>query len=151
MNDSAPLSLLPEDKLDALRYLDEFHFWYSLDDQRRCRRCHRVLTGRQVEIQERPGTRGRMLLRCPTAGCISTPDEWVYVDAMEAASQKTPSSRLPGNARDMAPRAKQAGRKDAGPGASRRRFASLRAALIRRSKGALVTQTMPPAPDPLAP
>jgi len=31
---STPLHLAPEDKLDVLRYLDEFHYWHSLDDQR---------------------------------------------------------------------------------------------------------------------
>src|SRR5256714_11128597 len=45
---SIPLQLAPEDKLDLLRYLDEFHYWHSLDDERRCKRCSRLITGRRI-------------------------------------------------------------------------------------------------------
>lgn len=72
-----PLELSVEDKLDALRYLDEFHCWYSLDDQRFCRCCGRRITGRQIVVVELQGTRGKFELRCPSAGCLSIPSDWV--------------------------------------------------------------------------
>ena len=71
----------PEDKIDALRYLDEFHFWYSLDDERRCGCCGRSFTGRQVMVIELRGTRGKLKLQCPSAGCISAPNNWTDVGA----------------------------------------------------------------------
>jgi hypothetical protein len=71
-----PLELDTEDRLDALRYLDEFHFWYSLDDERRCQCCSRSFTGRQVMVIELQGTRGKLQLKCPTLGCQSTPKNW---------------------------------------------------------------------------
>jgi len=73
MSAYAPFQLDPEDKLDALRYLDKFHFWHSLDDECRCHRCGRFLTGRQISVIELQGTRGKLALKCPTAGCQSTP------------------------------------------------------------------------------
>ena len=71
-----PLQLSAEDKLDALRYLDRFHFWRSLDDGRRCRCCGRSITGRQIAVFELYGTRGRLQLQCPSPGCLSTPSDW---------------------------------------------------------------------------
>jgi hypothetical protein len=88
MNASSPLLLSPEDKLDALRNLDEFHFWHSLDDQRSCKRCGRSITGRQIIVTELKGTRGRLRLQCPTVGCVSTPSEWIYADPGLAARLK---------------------------------------------------------------
>src|ERR1043165_4415421 len=82
---SVPLQLAPEDKLDLLRYLDEFHYWHSLDDERRCKRCSRVITGRRILVIELPGTRGKLRLQCPTVACISTPSDWVYADPILAA------------------------------------------------------------------
>ena len=92
---SAPLPLSPEDKLDLLRYLDEFHFWSSLEDERRCARCHEVITGRQVLVFERRGTRGRLSLQCPTAGCFSTARDWDYPNPLAAARLKNEFGRPP--------------------------------------------------------
>ena len=89
MHPSRPLSLSPEDKLDALRSLDEFHFWHSLDDRRNCKRCGRSISGRQILVLELKGTRGRLRLQCPTVGCISTPSDWVYADPVLAARLKS--------------------------------------------------------------
>jgi hypothetical protein len=89
---SSPLTLSPEDKLDILRHLDEFRFWHSLDDQRRCTRCHEAITGRQILVLERPGTRGRMRLQCSTPGCTSAPSEWVYLNPVLFATFKSPSA-----------------------------------------------------------
>jgi hypothetical protein len=82
---SAPLQLLPEDKLDVLRYLDEFHYWHSLEDKRRCKRCGRIITGRQMIVIELQGRRGKLHLQCPTVACVSTPSDWVYADPVLAA------------------------------------------------------------------
>lgn len=82
---STPLQLLPQDKLDVLRYLDEFHYWHSLDDKRRCKCCGRVITGRQMIVIELQGRRGKLHLQCPTVACTSTPSDWVYADPVLAA------------------------------------------------------------------
>jgi hypothetical protein len=82
---SNPLQLAPADKLDVLRSLDEFHYWHSLEDKRRCKRCGRVITGRQMLVIELQGRRGKLHLRCPTVACVSTPSDWVYADPVLAA------------------------------------------------------------------
>jgi hypothetical protein len=82
---SIPLQLPPEDKLDLLRYLDEFHYWHSLDDQRICKRCDRTITGRQTLVVGLQGRRGKLRLQCPSAGCVSTPGDWAYANPVEAA------------------------------------------------------------------
>ena len=82
---SAPLELPAHDKLDVLRYLDEFHFWNSLDDERRCQRCGHTITGRQILVFELHGTRGAMRLQCPTPGCVSKPGDWMYANPVKAA------------------------------------------------------------------
>ena len=89
MHPFAPLTLTAEDKLDSLRYLDEFRYWHSLDDQRRCRRCFEIITGHQILIFEFKGRRGGMRLHCPTPGCLSSPSEWVYADPVLAATLKS--------------------------------------------------------------
>jgi hypothetical protein len=96
---SIPLQFAPEDKLDLLRYLDEFHYWHSLDDERRCKRCRRLITGRQILVVELDGTRGRLRLQCPTVACVSTPSDWVYADPVLAAKLRA----------DFRPAASQAG------------------------------------------
>lgn len=92
MSASIPLRLAPEDKLDALRHLDEFHYWHSLDDERLCQRCKRTITGRQIVVIELQGTRGRVRLQCPTVGCVSTVSEWVYANPVRAARQRAEST-----------------------------------------------------------
>jgi hypothetical protein len=49
MSDYIALELGTEDKLDALRYLNVFRFWYSLDHERRCQRRGRSITARQSD------------------------------------------------------------------------------------------------------
>ena len=89
MSASTPLQLPPEDKLDVLRYLDEFHYWHSLDDERRCGRCGSIITGRQILVIELQGTRGKLRLQCPTAGCVSTPGAWAYANPLQAAKLRS--------------------------------------------------------------
>jgi hypothetical protein len=85
MSACTPLQLGPEDKLDLLRYLDEFHYWHSVDDQRVCKRCGHKITGRQVFVIELQGTRGKLRLKCPTAGCVATPGDWSCAKPVQAA------------------------------------------------------------------
>ncbi|HMG04474.1 MAG TPA: hypothetical protein VK581_03375 [Chthoniobacterales bacterium] len=84
---AAPLALSPEEKLDLLRYLDRFRFWYGLDDDRICGQCHRIITGRQIIVAE---AEGDVTLQCPTVGCLSTAGDWYYADPVEAATRQNP-------------------------------------------------------------
>ena len=133
MQSSAPLSLLPEDKLDLLRYLDEFRFWHSLEDERRCARCQRTITGKQLLVFERQGTRGKMRLQCPTVGCVSTPSEWIYANPVRFAASGTFPAGSPEthhyNVHAASARYRQT--EDVRTKAPRRRRGSLRAALAR--------------------
>jgi hypothetical protein len=84
---SAPtcVKLSPEEKLEILRRLDEFHFWHSLDDRRMCRECGHSITGWEIQVIEGKHPRDRMRLQCPTEGCVSSPSQWVYADPVLAA------------------------------------------------------------------
>src|SRR6266571_6507255 len=74
---SPPIALSDADKLDALRRLDQFRQWGSLDEKRYCLVCGKIITGRQIEVAG--GTRGNGPLRlsCPTERCNSIPMDWV--------------------------------------------------------------------------
>jgi hypothetical protein len=69
-------ALLPEDKLMVLQANDLRRKWHSLDDQRVCVLCDRIITGRQVEVKREPN--GTLSVHCPTAGCPSVPSDWFY-------------------------------------------------------------------------
>jgi hypothetical protein len=77
MASSEAVTLSDTDKLQVLRRLDQFRQWQSLDDERFCLVCGRLITGRQ--IQAAGGTRGNGPLRlsCPTKQCNSIPMDWV--------------------------------------------------------------------------
>lgn len=92
MSASTPVQISPADKLDVLRYLDEFHYWCSLADERICKRCGQIITGRQILVMELQGTRGKLRLQCPTAGCVSTAGDWVYANPVRAARLRAESS-----------------------------------------------------------
>src|SRR5216117_4369317 len=74
---SPPIKLSDVDKLDALRRLDQFRQWGSLDEKRYCLVCGKIITGRQIQVAG--GTRGNGPLRlsCPTVRCNSIPMDWV--------------------------------------------------------------------------
>ena len=65
------------EQLEALRQLDQFRQWHSLDEKRYCLVCGELVTGRQIQVAG--GTRGDgpLRLHCPTAGCNSIPMDWV--------------------------------------------------------------------------
>jgi hypothetical protein len=92
------MQLPPNDKLDVLRYLDEFHYWHSLDDERLCKRCGRTITGRRILVIELQGTRGKLRLQCPSAGCVSTPGDWAYANPVQAARHR---AEVPGRSDDV--------------------------------------------------
>jgi hypothetical protein len=74
---SIATKLSDEQKLEALRRLDQFRQWQSLDEKRYCLVCGEIITGRQIQVAG--GTRGNGPLRlsCPTDQCNSIPMDWV--------------------------------------------------------------------------
>src|SRR5215208_2034824 len=84
-----------DDRLLILREGDPSRSWNSLDDQRLCVLCGRKFKGRQVDIRRLPGRKFK--LRCPTLGCVSTPQEWRY------AGPAVPSNRVESRWRNNGP------------------------------------------------
>jgi hypothetical protein len=74
---SPQVTLSDSDKLDALRRLDQFREWRSLDDTRFCLVCGKIINGRQIQVDS--GTRGDAppRLNCPSERCNSIPMDWV--------------------------------------------------------------------------
>jgi len=101
---SPTVTLSDADKLDALRRLDQFRHWRSLDEKRYCLVCGKIITGQQIEVAG--GTRGKGSLRlsCPTERCNSVPMDWVLptdeilakVEMMAAEERKT-AAPMPAN------------------------------------------------------
>ena len=71
--------LSDKEQLEALRRLDQFRAWHSLDEKRYCLVCGKMITGRQIQIAG--GTRGNgpLQLSCPTERCNSIPMDWVLL------------------------------------------------------------------------
>ena len=88
MEPAPPPILSGEEKLHALRFLDHYRYWHSLDDRRYCRVCDREITGHQVIVVKSKATPGAMRLQCPTAGCSSTVGNWIYANPVLAARSK---------------------------------------------------------------
>jgi hypothetical protein len=83
--------LTAEERLDVLRKADRLRKWNSLDDERVCVVCRRILSGRQIEIER--DQHGRYRLHCPTEGCPSYVDHWFYV---ASAAAKGPRQGIDG-------------------------------------------------------
>jgi hypothetical protein len=113
---SPPVILSYADKLDALRRLDQFRQWRSLDEKRYCLVCGKIITGRQIEVAG--GTRGNGSLRlsCPTERCNSIPMDWVLptdetlakVEMMAAEERKAAASTSAGHGNGGPERLKRA-------------------------------------------
>jgi hypothetical protein len=96
---SPPVTLSDADKLDALRRLDQFRQWRSLDDKRYCLVCGKIITGRQIQVAG--GTEGPLRLSCPTERCNSISMDWVLptdeiiaiVEMMAAQERKAAASK----------------------------------------------------------
>ena len=74
---STATRLSDDEKLEALRRLDQFRQWHSLDEKRYCLVCGKLVSGRQILVSG--GTRGNgpQRLSCPTEKCNSIPMDWV--------------------------------------------------------------------------
>jgi hypothetical protein len=64
------------ERLSILQRIDIHRRWRSLEDERLCMRCHRVITGRDIQIME--DGEGHHQLHCPSNGCEATPADWFY-------------------------------------------------------------------------
>jgi hypothetical protein len=101
----SPTTLSDLDKLAALRRLDQFRQWRSLDEKRYCLVCGKIITGRQIQVAGATRGDGPLRLGCPTAECNSIPMDWVLptdeilarAEVMAAEESKvsvpTPASR----------------------------------------------------------
>jgi hypothetical protein len=74
---SPPVTLTDADKLDALRRLDQFRQWRSLDEKRFCLVCGKIITGRQIQVAGGIRGNGPLRVSCPTERCNSIPMDWV--------------------------------------------------------------------------
>jgi len=81
------------DKLAALRRLDQYRTWRSLDDKRFCLGCSEIITG--ADIQVVGGTRGTGPLRiiCPTQDCSAIPIDWI-LPTDEILDRRRPTSEV---------------------------------------------------------
>jgi hypothetical protein len=84
---SQPIRLAAEDKLGALRRIDKSRPWNCLDDRLYCTICKHEISGRQIEVVG--GTNGlrALHLKCSTAGCLSTPDDWILPDKLDTVRE----------------------------------------------------------------
>jgi hypothetical protein len=69
--------LTAEERLTILKAGDKLRAWSSLDDERLCVLCERILSGWQIGILR--DKCDRYLLKCPTSGCGSIAAHWFYV------------------------------------------------------------------------
>ncbi|MEP6686023.1 MAG: hypothetical protein ABJB22_04530 [Verrucomicrobiota bacterium] len=76
-----PLDRSGNEKLAVLRRLDQFRKWESLDDQRYCLSCQRLITGQQIEVTGETRGSGPLQLHCPSEDCPSIPMDWVLPTA----------------------------------------------------------------------
>jgi hypothetical protein len=74
---STAARLADDEKLEALRRLDQFRQWHSLEDKRYCLVCGNLITGRQIQVAGRTRGNGSLRLTCRTEGCNSIPMDWV--------------------------------------------------------------------------
>jgi len=96
---SPPAPLADADKLNALRGLDQFREWRSLDDKRYCLVCGKIITGRQIQVAGSTGGNGSLRLNCPTEQCNSIPMDWALptdeILAVANAASSKESSVIP--------------------------------------------------------
>jgi hypothetical protein len=80
-----PMSLSPARKLATLQTLDVFHHWESIDEERFCRRCGEIISGRAIKVFAARRDGAGLRLECPTDGCPAVPIEWVVIEQADAA------------------------------------------------------------------
>ena len=69
--------LAPKEKLEILRDLDHFRYWTCIDEKRFCLECHRLFSGREVQVIRDILDPDQLKLSCPSANCRSIPMDWV--------------------------------------------------------------------------
>jgi hypothetical protein len=74
---STATRLSDDEKLEALRWLDQFRQWDSLDEKRYCLVCGKLISGRQIQVAGGARGNGPLRLSCPTETCNSIPMDWV--------------------------------------------------------------------------
>jgi hypothetical protein len=85
-----PVAISDSDKLEALRRLDQFREWRSLDDKRYCLVCGKIITGRQIQVAGDTRGDGLERLNCPTERCNSIPMDWALpTDEILAVAETT--------------------------------------------------------------
>jgi hypothetical protein len=88
MASSPPAPLSDAQKLAALRRLDQFRDWRSLDEKRYCLVCGKIITGRQIQVAADTHGDGPQGLNCPTERCNSIPMDWALpTDEILAAAE----------------------------------------------------------------
>jgi hypothetical protein len=85
---ASPVRLDPADRLILLRRLDRFRKWQSLDDRRFCRCCHKLISGRQIEVIDVTAPDEAWHLACPTTHCPSDIEDWVYPNEIALPPKK---------------------------------------------------------------
>jgi hypothetical protein len=86
------ITLSDQEKLEALRSLDQFRRWHSLDDQRYCLSCGKLFAGREIQVLGDSHGDGPLRLICPTEGCQSIAMDWVLpTDEILAQIKMAPS------------------------------------------------------------
>ena len=71
------ITLTDQEKLDALRRLDRFRHWHSLDERRYCLVCGEMITGHKIRLIGDKCDDRQLRPICPTEHCDATPIEWV--------------------------------------------------------------------------
>lgn len=100
---SPMVTLSDTEKLEALRGLDQFRQWRSLEDKRYCLVCGNIITGRQIQVWSGTGAISRLQVNCPTEGCNSIAMDWVLptdeilekVEQMAGEQSRNASPPLP--------------------------------------------------------
>jgi hypothetical protein len=89
-------SISAEEKLEAVRRVDIFHHWDSLDEKRLCVRCGQIISGREIKVFGGKRGQGALRLECPTEGCASVPIEWLMLEpTVDSQPATTPKSIPP--------------------------------------------------------
>jgi hypothetical protein len=71
-----PNELSASERLAILQSVDSHRTWHSLNDRRLCIRCTKPFSGFQVRLRSQPD--GSYRASCPTPGCDSVPQHWLF-------------------------------------------------------------------------
>ena len=132
---STPTRLSDDEKLEVLRRLDQFRQWHSLDEERYCLVCGKLITGRQIHVAGGIRGNGPLRLSCPTQGCNSIPMDWVLTtNEILANVERLATEQRKGSASKLAAVVNGNG-KTVQPGSQHHNFVSRLLKFAFRSKG----------------